>query len=114
VDLVSAHPVTSAAAPQGGLGCALLRLNLGNPSADDAGIGAGVQSGAVAVQAGMARRERFAGRVAAIGLACLIAAVGIVARATSPTPVPADQLTGAAVLASSSAAGTDSPYISKP
>jgi len=52
--------------------------------------------------------------LAAIGAACLIAAVGIVARAASPTPVPADQLTGAAVLASSSATGTDSPYISKP
>lgn len=51
--------------------------------------------------------------LAAIGAACLIAA-GIAARATSPTPVPADQLTGAAVLADSSAAGTDSPYISRP
>lgn len=52
--------------------------------------------------------------LAVIGAACLVAAVGIVARATSPTPVPADQLTGAAVLAGSSAAGTDSAYISKP
>jgi predicted MFS family arabinose efflux permease len=50
----------------------------------------------------------------AIGAACLVAAVGIVARAGSPTPVPADQLTGAAVLAGSSATGTDSPSISKP
>jgi len=52
--------------------------------------------------------------LAAIGAACLTAAVGIVARATSPTPVPADQLTDAAVRANSSAAGTDSAYISKP
>lgn len=52
--------------------------------------------------------------LAAIGAACVIAAVGIVARAAAATPVPADQLTGAAVRASSSATGIDSPYISKP
>ncbi|MEU7906947.1 MFS transporter [Actinoplanes sp. NPDC049118] len=38
-----------------------------------------------------------------IGVACLIAAAGIVARATSPTPVPKDQLTG-----------TDTPHLSGP
>jgi hypothetical protein len=31
----------------------------------------------------------------AIGGACPVAAAGIVARASSPTPVPADQLVGA-------------------
>jgi MFS family permease len=50
----------------------------------------------------------------AIGAACLLAAVGIVARSASPTPVPTDQLTGVAVLAGSSATGTDSPYVSRP
>jgi MFS family permease len=52
--------------------------------------------------------------LAAIGAACLVAAAGIVARDTSPTPVAADQLTGAAVRVSNSAAGTGSPHLGKP
>jgi MFS family permease len=64
--------------------------------------------------AGLLTADGYSPVLAVIGAACVVAAVGIVARATSPTPVPTDQLTGAAVHTSSSATGTDSPYVSKP
>ncbi|MFI5913377.1 MFS transporter [Dactylosporangium sp. NPDC051541] len=52
--------------------------------------------------------------LAAVGVACLIAATGIVVKAGTPSPIPTHHPDGAEALASSSAQGTAEPYISKP
>ncbi|MEV6370416.1 hypothetical protein AB0L86_26375 [Micromonospora musae] len=52
MDLVGGHVAAFAEASKDGFGGDLFGLDLGDPSADDAGVGAGVESGAVAVQPG--------------------------------------------------------------
>jgi predicted MFS family arabinose efflux permease len=46
--------------------------------------------------AGLQTTAGYPAVLTAVGAACLLAAIGILARADSPAPVPADQLTGAA------------------
>ncbi|WP_232521566.1 hypothetical protein [Micromonospora phaseoli] len=52
MDLVRAHGPTSGETTQVGLGGDLFGLDVGDPSSDDGGIDAAVQSGAIAVQPG--------------------------------------------------------------
>ncbi|WDQ02262.1 hypothetical protein PVK74_10800 [Micromonospora chalcea] len=63
MDLVQAHGLTSGEATQVDLGGDLFGLDVGDPPADDGGVGAAVESGAVAVQSSAAGGEGFACRL---------------------------------------------------